>query len=345
MSNEVRSGSGACVNLELFPELPGGPAAPPPPPPARRRPGVGARQGDPDPRQGGGGYLDECTSPELSKKTAAAVEPRVAELAEIGLSKIWLDAAALLGYDRFMALWRHLSADRAVLLADGQILLELRTFAAYEKLQRDLYIRRLVSMGMTPSEIKDLVHKHLGDDSTYSAIKKVAAAHWADGRHIEFGQVGLSPYLQERLRRSAHSAERPDMFPDALEREIMAQACKAGPKRAHDGGHDQRLHELVSIGLSASWLAVARLVGYDDFMRLWRGWSALPELRTRFNRIELRLRNVRAFDRYQRNRYIETLVAAGLKPSEIHKMLKTELGENLTLRHLKRLTTAARVLA
>ncbi|WP_271008674.1 hypothetical protein [Paucibacter sp. B51] len=269
----------------------------------------------------------------------------MAELAAIGLSAVWLETAERLGYDRFMLLWRHLSADRAVLTDDGQVLLQLRDFSWYERLQRDLYIRRLASVGMTPTEILQQLREQLGDmATTYKAVKKVASSRWADNRLASYGEVGISRYLQERMRVTAAAKAAGDLFHADLERALQAEAAKAAPGAPRAGTGDPRLAELLDIGLSASWVAVARLVGYEDFVGLWRFWSAQPGLRRgKGGQIELRLRGVRAFDRYQRNRYIETLVASGLKPSEIYTMVKQQLGETLSLRHLNRLVHASRV--
>ena len=106
---------------------------------------------------------------------------------------------------------------------------------------------------------------------------------------------------------------------------------------------DIRLRELSEIGLSATWLGVARILGYDAFVAMWRQLSADPALRNDDDQIELRLRPFRSYERYQRNRYIDTLAAAGLKPSQIHEMVRTELGEKLSFRHIERLAKAARV--
>lgn len=108
------------------------------------------------------------------------------------------------------------------------------------------------------------------------------------------------------------------------------------------GPPDLRLRELAEIGLSATWLGVARLLGYDAFVAMWRLLSSDPVLRNDDDQIELRLRPFRSYERYQRNRYIDTLVAAGLKPSEIHAMVHTELGEKLSYRHIKRLASSGR---
>jgi len=105
---------------------------------------------------------------------------------------------------------------------------------------------------------------------------------------------------------------------------------------------DLRLRELAEIGLSATWLSVAQLLGYDQFVAMWRLLSADPALRNDDGQIELRLRPFRAFERYQRNRYIATLVQSGIRPSEIHQMVKADLGESLSHRHIKRLAAAGR---
>lgn len=125
------------------------------------------------------------------------------------------------------------------------------------------------------------------------------------------------------------------------------------PVRAGGGGYldgrtpselraDPRLRELAEIGLAAHWLAVAEIVGYDSFIALWRWLSSVPELRDDDNQIELRLRPFRSYERYQRNRYIDTLVAAGLKHSLIHEMVRQDLGERLSHRHVKRLAATSR---
>jgi hypothetical protein len=106
---------------------------------------------------------------------------------------------------------------------------------------------------------------------------------------------------------------------------------------------DPRLRELAEIGLSATWLGLAQLLGYDQFVAVWRQLSADPALRNDDDQIELRLRPFRSYERYQRNRYIDTLVASGLRPSEIHAMVRSELGEDLSYRHIKRLAAASRV--
>ena len=97
------------------------------------------------------------------------------------------------------------------------------------------------------------------------------------------------------------------------------------------------MREFAEIGLSSTWLRVANLLGYDTFVELWKLLSADPGLRNDDNQIELRLRPFSRYERYQRNRYVETLVAAGLSPRDIMLRLQSDLGEKLSYRHIKRL--------
>lgn len=337
MDDETRSETSAGAQLGLFDALALPPAAAPAAPPAGV---VGGRRGRPAPAGGGGGYLDECTAAELR----ASPDLRLRELAEVGLSDVWLRVAHLVGYDTFMQLWRQLSDDPAVQTLDRRIVLVLRGFHWYEDLQRRAYIRRLVNLGFSAREIHELLRAHLGHECSYKSVKELASAC----RRADAGKganTALSAYLLERISTMVADPAKPDLFPDALESALKAEACrtaKASAKKTTAGG-DPRLGELAAIGLSETWLSVARLIGYDHFVRLWGEWSANLSLRNRHNLIELHLRQYSAFERYQRNRYIETLVAAGLPPREVYQMVSTQLGEKLSRRHVQRLIAPARV--
>ena len=106
---------------------------------------------------------------------------------------------------------------------------------------------------------------------------------------------------------------------------------------------EARLRELAEMGLPQVWLDVAREVGYDSFMRLWRVLDSAVELRSESeSMIEVQLRRFSSFQRYQRNRFIESLVGMGLSASEIQVRVKRELGEELSVRHLVRLAARGR---
>jgi len=48
------------------------------------------------------------------------------------------------------------------------------------------------------------------------------------------------------------------------------------------------------------------------------------------------MRGYACFERYQRNRYIESLVATGKTAEEIAAILAKRIGENISARHIKR---------
>lgn len=98
------------------------------------------------------------------------------------------------------------------------------------------------------------------------------------------------------------------------------------------------------MGLPGVWLAVARELGYEAFLAMWRILDAAVELRSDSDSmIEVQLRRFGSLQRYQRNRFIEALVAAGLGPKEIRARVKAELGEDLSKRHIGRLSKGRRV--
>lgn len=342
MSEQKRSETAAADTMELWPHLEEAQGAPA----EVAQQGVGGRQAARRRPVGGGGYLDGRTGPKVAgprfdgPDSLALVDPLMRELAEIGLSSMWLGVAQFLGYERFMGLWRHLSAEPRALTGDGQILVELRDFASYERYQRDLYIRALKAAGLPRSVIWATVRSHLGDERSAGAITSITSDRWAESHMAARHAPRVSPFIASQIQAAASSGG--DLFPVELEHAMLADACLK-PSKPTASARDPRIAELIDIGMPQLWIDVAHLIGYDDFVALWAAWSAEPSLRGRRHAIELRLRTIRSFEKYQRNRYIETLVAAGLKPRQIYTMLQTQLGEEMSLRHLKRLTNAAKV--
>ena len=164
MNDKSRSAAADEVTLPLWPEL----APPPGTPPSTR--GVGGRQGGSGPRQGGGGYLNGRTPPEFRK------DIRLRELSEIGLSKIWLDIAAAVGYDQFIGIWKNISSKPELRDDSNQVALTIRPFRAYERYQRNRYIDTLVAAGLRPSQVHEVVRHDLGENLTVSQITRLCAA-------------------------------------------------------------------------------------------------------------------------------------------------------------------------
>jgi hypothetical protein len=107
-----------------------------------------------------------------------------------------------------------------------------------------------------------------------------------------------------------------------------------------------KIRELESMGMPGVWLAVAREIGYDRFMAMWRILDRAVHLRSESeSMIEVQLRRLSSFHRYQRNRFIESLVASGFGDKEIRETVKAQLGENLSLSHISRLAGRRKVRA
>lgn len=110
---------------------------------------------------------------------------------------------------------------------------------------------------------------------------------------------------------------------------------------------DTKFRELEEMGLPAVWLEGARLIGYENFVRLWRhldgaaAGGSLP-LSDNESMIEVRLRRFASFQRFQRNRFIESLAALGLDGAEIQVAVHSQLGEKLTRNHILRLIRRSR---
>lgn len=164
MRDQSRSTAADVGTLELWPEL----STPRPPPPGGQ--GVGGRRGSSAPRAGGGGYLNGRTPSEFQK------DIRLRELSEIGLSKIWLDIAAVIGYDQFIAIWKNISSKPELRDDSNQVSLTIRPFRAYERYQRNRYIDTLVAAGLRPSQVHSVVRHDLGENLTVSQITRLCAA-------------------------------------------------------------------------------------------------------------------------------------------------------------------------
>lgn len=96
---------------------------------------------------------------------------------------------------------------------------------------------------------------------------------------------------------------------------------------------DPRLDELYTMGLPRINLQVAEAIGFDAFMKLWRILDADESIH-KDRMIEFPIRPYRSYLRFQRNRYIETLAALGVPSSVIREMLKRQLGEEISERHI-----------
>lgn len=105
-----------------------------------------------------------------------------------------------------------------------------------------------------------------------------------------------------------------------------------------------KLRELEVMGMASVWLDVAREIGYENFMAMWRILDRSMAMRSESeSMIEVQLRRLASYHRFQRNRFIEALAAAGLADRQIQRALHQQLGEKLSISHISRLAGPRRV--
>lgn len=133
--------------------------------------GVGARQPEAHAPGRGGGYLDECTTPQVW------ADVKLRELADMGLPRVFLDVASAIGYDNFLTMWRIL--DSAVELrsdSDSMIELQMRRFRSFQRYQRNRFIEALAPF-LSESEIHAKVTAELGENITRKHLHKILRRH------------------------------------------------------------------------------------------------------------------------------------------------------------------------
>lgn len=98
---------------------------------------------------------------------------------------------------------------------------------------------------------------------------------------------------------------------------------------------DPRFTELEKIGLPGPWLRLARQIGFDTFLDVWRMISDDEATRHDGGRRMPKLRDFSAYLRYQRNQYVRSLAAAGVEPVAVQKLVRKNLREQLSIPHIQ----------
>lgn len=130
---------------------------------------VGARHKGFAPPQGGGRYLDICTTFEVSEKNSR--DPRIDELAEARIGNFWLSLAREIGFDAFIVVWNTLSS-RAASGDDGHRVY-VPKFDAFIRYQRNRLILSLANNGLKAKEIREHVQHELKEDISTQHIYKL----------------------------------------------------------------------------------------------------------------------------------------------------------------------------
>lgn len=155
------------------------------------------------------------------------------------------------------------------------------------------------------------------------------------------------------MRSAAHAGAQLDWVNDEATQGVGARQGHGLPAPGGGGYLDEctpsqlweeaRLRELAEMGLPQVWLDVAREIGYDPFMRMWRVLDSAVELRSEADSMILvQMRRYASFQRFQRNRFIESLVDMGFSGGEIRDRVNREIGEQLSLSHIHRLAKRLR---
>lgn len=168
-ADELRSSTGGIAQMVLQ-LMPGDDAA---------GLGVGGRR-EPAPQPSlGGGYLDNCNVFEFDvgvKKIGG--DPRLDELASMGLQDYWLQVAAYLGVDAFLGMWRILDANRDSIpaaTAGGahSMAPTLRTYSNYLRFQKNRFVETLAAQGIEPKDIQKRVETQLCESISIVHIRRL----------------------------------------------------------------------------------------------------------------------------------------------------------------------------
>jgi hypothetical protein len=139
--------------------------------------GVGARQACPPPSPPGGGYQETCTVLKFSARPPEAkknADPRLDELARMGIQRVWLEVAEAIGVDAFLTVWRILDAEPASHHKEGRLQLNLKLYRSYLRFQRNRYIEALARKGLKPLEIQWHLNRQLRESVSLRHISRIA---------------------------------------------------------------------------------------------------------------------------------------------------------------------------
>lgn len=115
---------------------------------------------------GGGGYLDGCTSTGPS----SGVDPRLGELAGLGLDVRWLAVAHRIGVDAFLAAWQTLDEH------SEEPRVCVPRFRAWRRLQRNKAILWWHVLGTDKREIRRRIRRQYRESLSERHIDRIIAA-------------------------------------------------------------------------------------------------------------------------------------------------------------------------
>lgn len=116
-----------------------------------------------------GGYPDVCTDFEFSEIGEKKIirDPRLDDLAAMGLQRAHLDVAAAVGVDNFIVLWKIYDADQRYSDdADSRLRVCFPRFSLYNRFQRNRYAELLFRAGKSVAEVSQRIEKYMCEKLT-----------------------------------------------------------------------------------------------------------------------------------------------------------------------------------
>jgi len=118
--------------------------------------------------------MGKCTILNFGKNAGQKKrDPRIDELRQMGLQRVWLEVAEAIGVDNFLMMWRILDSDQASICDDGRLLMPIRNYRTFLRYQRNRYIESLDSMGHKPPEIQKKLKDQLCEQISIRHISKI----------------------------------------------------------------------------------------------------------------------------------------------------------------------------
>lgn len=114
----------------------------------------------------GGGYLNFC-----GKKEVPCKDSQLDELRALGLQRLWLSVAAVIGVDNFLAMWRVL-CDEVDVRGEMQRVYVPR-YRTYLRYQRNRVILALAAEGKDPKAIREELKAVMGEVVTHTHITRI----------------------------------------------------------------------------------------------------------------------------------------------------------------------------
>ena len=100
-------------------------------------------------------------------------DPRLDELNQMGLQRVWLVIAERIGVDNMLVMWRILDSDPSSIGDDGRLLVPIRSYSTFLRYQRNRYIESLNSLGLKPIEIQKKLKDQLCEQISIRHISRL----------------------------------------------------------------------------------------------------------------------------------------------------------------------------